>query len=131
LKQPYDADNMHVASSDVTKDRRTEISQQQPRGKAEFTPCYTGASFETHEAPMNTTIKSLTDKELLAKLETLSARETEATVDVLLHLAEVDARKLFVPLGHSSLFAYCRSVLKYSEPATKRRISSARCCVSS
>ena len=69
----------------------------------------------------------LSDQELIGKLHELSDKENEATVEVLLHLAEVDRRKLYLPAGYSSLFTYCtQSALKYSEPAAQRRISCAR-----
>ena len=73
-------------------------------------------------------VKTLQDKELLEQVKALSKKEAAVTVELLLHLAEVERRKLFLPLGYSSLFSYCREVLKYSEPAAQRRIASARCC---
>jgi HNH endonuclease len=42
------------------------------------------------------------------------------------HLAEFDARRLYEPAGYSSLFKYCRSVLRLSEDAVYNRIQSAR-----
>lgn len=78
---------------------------------------------------MNTrqTIQKLSDAALLAQLEGLSSQETEATVEILLHLAEVEQRGLHVQEGYSSLFAYCTlGKLRYSEPAANRRIACAR-----
>lgn len=72
-------------------------------------------------------IQKLSDSSLIEKLQALSVRETEATVELLLHLAEVDKRKLYLPQGFSSLFSYCtEGKLKYSEPAANRRIACAR-----
>ena len=71
-------------------------------------------------------LKSLSDSELLLNLELLSAKENKTTVELLLHLSEVEERKLFLPAGYSSLFDYCVRRLRYSEPAAVRRISSAR-----
>jgi len=42
------------------------------------------------------------------------------------HLAEFDARRLYEPAGFSSLFKYCRAVLRLSEDAVYNRIQSAR-----
>ena len=71
-------------------------------------------------------LKSLSDSELLLNLEHLSARENQTTVKLLLHLSEVEERRLFLLAGYSSLFDYCVRKLSYSEPAAIRRISSAR-----
>ena len=71
-------------------------------------------------------LKLLSDSELLSEFELLSAKENQTTVELLLYLAEVEERRLFVPAGYSSLFDYCVRRLRYSEPAAVRRISSAR-----
>jgi len=42
------------------------------------------------------------------------------------HLAEFDARRLYLSAGFSSLFTYCCEVLHLSEPATYNRIEVAR-----
>ena len=52
-------------------------------------------------------ISTLSNATLLAQLEALSRRENEATVDILLHLIEVEKRRLFEREGYSSLFSYC------------------------
>jgi len=72
-------------------------------------------------------IETLTDSELLAVLKELSIKENQTTVEILLHLAEVDKRRLYLEHGFSSLFAYCvTGPLKYSEGAAQRRIAAAR-----
>ncbi len=72
-------------------------------------------------------LSSLTDRDLLASLESLCRRERETTIDVLRHLNEVEARKLYLRLGYSSMFVYCTQALRYSESAAGRRIAAARC----
>ena len=47
-------------------------------------------------------------------------------IEVLHHLREIDARKLFASLGFSSLFLYCTQELKYSEGGAYRRIAAMR-----
>ena len=44
-------------------------------------------------------LNEISDSRLLKELEDLSRRETEATVEILLHLAEVEKRKLFLQEG--------------------------------
>jgi len=72
------------------------------------------------------TITSLSDSALLGELERLSGEENETTVQVLLHLAEVEERKLYVGAGYATMFAYCTEKLRYSEPAASRRLTCAR-----
>src|SRR4029077_19841594 len=67
-----------------------------------------------------------TDLELTAALTQLAQDEREATVALIVHLAEFDARRLYEPAGFSSLFKYCRAVLRLSEDAVYNRIQSAR-----
>ena len=71
-------------------------------------------------------LKALTDAALLAKVSALSSKENETTVELLLHLAEVDRRKLYLEQGYGSLYSYCVRGLRYSEPAANRRIACAR-----
>lgn len=42
------------------------------------------------------------------------------------HLAEVDARRLFAPAGHPSMFVYCVEELHFSEDCAYKRIRAAR-----
>lgn len=46
--------------------------------------------------------------------------------DLLAHLAEVDSRRLFVPAGYPTMFAYCVGKLGFSEDVAFKRIRSAR-----
>src|SRR5712691_4062360 len=68
----------------------------------------------------------LSDTDLVARLSRLAHGEREATVALIVHLAEFDARRLHEPAGFSSLFKYCRAVLRLSEDAIYNRIKSAR-----
>src|SRR5713101_7199626 len=73
-----------------------------------------------------TNASHLSDQELTAALRRLAQDERAATVALLVHLAEFDARRLYEPAGFSSLFKYCRAVLRLSEDAVYNRIQSAR-----
>lgn len=68
----------------------------------------------------------LTDAELLSEVRVLVAREREATATLVLSLAEVEARQLYLALGHPSLHSYCIHELQLSPAAAFRRIRAAR-----
>ncbi len=74
-----------------------------------------------------TILTTLTDDDLLSRLEHLRCREREITIEILRHLNEVERRKLHLKLGYSSLFVFCTEKLGYSESAAGRRIQAARC----
>jgi hypothetical protein len=76
---------------------------------------------------MSNCLSSLNDNELLGRLLDLRRRERDTTLEILMHLNEVERRKLHLAHGYSSMFVYCTSGLGYSEPAAFRRISTARC----
>jgi hypothetical protein len=68
----------------------------------------------------------LTDSELIAQVAHLARGERAATVALIVHLAEFDARRLFAGFGFSSTFKYCVEVLRLSGDATFNRIQAAR-----
>src|SRR5512145_2560453 len=68
----------------------------------------------------------LANPDLLARVKQLAAREREATAALIAHLAELDARRLYLAEGCSSLFTYCTQVLHLSEHAAYGRIEAAR-----
>jgi len=68
----------------------------------------------------------LSDDELLARVKQLVRREGEATANLVAHLAELDARRLYLSEGCSSLFVYCTQILHLSEHAAFNRIEAAR-----
>ena len=76
---------------------------------------------DAHSAPAE-----LSNSELLARVEGLAQNEREATASLMVHLAELDARRLYLGEGCSSLFTYCTHVLHFSEHAAYGRIEAAR-----
>lgn len=68
----------------------------------------------------------LTNEELVAEVKRLTERERAATADLIAMLAELDARRLYLGEGCSSLFSYCTHVLHLSEHAAYGRIEAAR-----
>src|SRR5437867_489064 len=75
------------------------------------------------------TATALSDRDLLARLEALAAKEREASVELVAHLAELDGRpSLYAAQGYGSLFSYCTQALRLSEDAACSRIEAARAC---
>jgi 5-methylcytosine-specific restriction endonuclease McrA len=68
----------------------------------------------------------LSDRDLLAEVVRLAACERAATAALIALLAEVEARKLYLVEGCSSLFGYCTERLHLSEHAAYHRIEAAR-----
>jgi hypothetical protein len=71
-------------------------------------------------------LASLSDADLLARVDRLAQRERRATGALVLHLSEVEARGLHLEQGCASIFAYCTRVLHLSEAAAMNRIVAAR-----
>ena len=68
----------------------------------------------------------LADSTLLQHLAALVARDRATTAELLAHIAEVDARKLYLPEAYPSMYAYCVGELRFSEEAAFKRIHAAR-----
>ena len=68
----------------------------------------------------------LSDADLLRRVVVLAGHEREATIELVSHLAELDARRLHVAEGYGSLFAYCTGALRLAEHAAYNRIEAAR-----
>ena len=71
-------------------------------------------------------LKTLSDKELLNRVSKLVKQEHKLTLEILIHLIEVENRKIYRSLGYSSMFVYCTDGLGYSESSANRRIYAAR-----
>ena len=56
-------------------------------------------------------VNQLSNDELLERVKSLAEQEREATASLIAHLAELDARRLYLAEGYSSLFTYCTQVL--------------------
>ena len=68
----------------------------------------------------------LSDAELLDRVVHIVREEREATVELVAHLAELDARRLYLGEGFGSLFSYCTGALRLAEHAAYNRIEAAR-----
>jgi len=80
------------------------------------------------DAPRNllSSVRRLSDGELVARVKKLAAGERRATALLVAHLAELDTRDVHLREGYSSLFSYCREVLAFSEHQAYDRIEVAR-----
>lgn len=68
----------------------------------------------------------LKDEDLLEKTTSLAQEEREKLSTILLHLREVDRRKLFSGLGFKSIFEFAVKSLGYSEDQAYRRVNAMR-----
>ena len=75
---------------------------------------------------MNIKPSQLSDSELETAVVRLAASERRTTVELVAHLAELDARRLHLRAGYPSLFVYCTEVLRLSEGGAYNRIEAAR-----
>ena len=74
------------------------------------------------------TVAALPDQVLLEQTRMLARHEQALQLSVLDHLREIDARRLYLRLGFSSLFDYTVRELHYTEAAAWRRIKAMRLC---
>lgn len=71
-------------------------------------------------------LKTLSDTQLLDALRSAVQAERQSTAALVAHIAEVDARRLYLERAKPSMFSYCVDVLKLSEQAAYLRIYAAR-----
>jgi hypothetical protein len=71
-------------------------------------------------------LSELSDQDLLADVAAAAAQERQATARLIALLAQLDARRLYLGEGCSSLFGYCTQMLHLSEHAAYGRIEAAR-----
>lgn len=71
-------------------------------------------------------LSHLADSTLLRDLAALVTKDRATTAALLAHLAEVDARKLYLPAAYPSIFAYCVGEHGMSEDSAYKRIRAAR-----
>ena len=77
---------------------------------------------------ITSTIGVLSDRALLRQTTTLVRHERHLQGAIIDHLAEIEARRLFLRRGCSSLFDYAARELGYSDAAAGRRIGAVRLC---
>ncbi len=75
---------------------------------------------------MNHPLEGLPNQELLERTHVLIQRGRAVEAELISHLGEVDARRLYLEQACSSMFVYCVRVLHFSEAAAYKRIRAAR-----
>jgi hypothetical protein len=68
----------------------------------------------------------LADQRVLCEYDAIEARENADTATALALLGEIDARRLYVPAGYPSMYAYCLQARHMSEDRAYKRIRVAR-----
>ena len=71
-------------------------------------------------------LQNLSDSDLIQFTRQAASREREATLQVLLHLHEVERRRLYLESGYPSLFEFCVRELGYCAGSAQIRIESMR-----
>ena len=69
---------------------------------------------------------SLSNADLLARLQLLAARTRGDTVEMVAHLSELEVRGIHLGEGYGSLFVYCTDALRLSEHEAYNRVVAAK-----
>src|SRR5262245_58896548 len=81
---------------------------------------------QRHMTTSSLPFQSLTDDQLLVEVQQLVTRDRQTTAEILRVLIAVEARRLYLREGYSSLFTYCTQVLHMDDGAAYNRIETAR-----
>lgn len=84
------------------------------------------AVFSQENSGATALLKSLSDSDLVAQLDSAAANERGAVSVTLRCIAEVERRGAHLELGYRTMFDYCVLRLRMSEGASSRRIYAAR-----
>ena len=66
------------------------------------------------------------DRDVIRIVAEALARNRTSTATLLAGIAEIDARKLYLPAGYPSTYAYCVHELHLSEQSALKRLRAAR-----
>jgi len=72
-------------------------------------------------------LRSISDHKILCDTDAIIVQERKLTLRLLVHLHEIERRKLYLIRGYGSMFVYCTTHLRLSASAASRRIRTARC----
>ena len=73
-----------------------------------------------------TSLSHHADHVVLRELHTCLDRENRSAAETLAWLGEADARRLYLPAGYPSMYAWCVGARNLSEDAAAKRIQAAR-----
>ena len=85
------------------------------------TPCY-----EARMTNSRIVVESLSSSDLRSATRELVRRSHCVEAELLVHLGEIDERKLYLDWSFSSMFAFCVGELGFSEDVACNRINVAR-----
>lgn len=71
-------------------------------------------------------LRKLSDERLTSELKMMVKKERQLLSTIILHIAEIDRRRLFLTLAYPSLFDYLLKHIGYSAGSAQRRIDAAR-----
>ncbi|MDG0815872.1 HNH endonuclease [Bdellovibrio svalbardensis] len=71
-------------------------------------------------------LKNISNHELCLRMEKLVRSERKITHLILMHILEIESRRLYADLGFDGMFSYLTKGLGYSESGAYRRLQSAR-----
>jgi len=98
----------------------SRVRQRSPLS-ARKRPCYEPCMMNSLE-----TVALLSDLDLLARTRELIDQSHRTEADLLVHLGEIDERKLYLEHSSPSMFEFCVGELQFSEDAAYSRITVAR-----
>ncbi len=75
---------------------------------------------------MSEELKLVSNSALHGELKSLRQTEKTNLKDILLHICEVDRRRLYLQMAYPSLYEYLIKELQYSEASAQRRVDGAR-----
>jgi len=78
------------------------------------------------DSEISAALRTVSDDELLRRLTELVSQTRRVEADLVAHIGEVDARRLYAGQACPSMFAYCTERLHLSEAEAYRRITVAR-----
>src|SRR4051812_25129880 len=76
--------------------------------------------------PLTVALRSISSDQLASKLDELNSKSHAVLVEFLLHLGELERRKLHCELGYDSVFTYLTTHLRFSNGSAYRRMTGAR-----
>src|SRR6185436_11055032 len=125
-----------VARGIVARESRKKLSRMRWRAlrasvSAGIARCRIHTSALDHPPPSKVTVKNyslthLSDECLRRELSAAAAKESQATAELLAHIAEFDERKLYLRAAYPSMIDYCTGELRLSLDAAAKRLQVAR-----
>lgn len=71
-------------------------------------------------------LKNISNQDLCSRMEKLVRTERRITHLVLVHILEIESRRIYAELGYDGMFSYLTKCLGYSESGAYRRLQSSR-----